>query len=413
MVTSTLLGALIVALAGLSMGTGAWTLKALRRLQIEHWLFVAMLVGLILVPWLITLLAFPGALAVYREVEPRTLLLANLFALGWGIANVLCGLCFVRIGVALTGGILGGLGLSLGVLIPMIFKASGLFNRTASPGSPAGLTILAGVGVMLAGVVLVSFAGFGRDRLTSRGPTTSGSFLGGFIMAITAGILSAGPNFVFAYSQDPIVSRVCVIKPGQEITVQIGADPRRKETLSVEDDGSIHLASIGRVEIGGMRLLEARRELAEKAQAANFLTDSAVLLDTHSLLATFPVWSIGMLGGAAVNLLFPLYLMWKNRSFHLFRESLLETVLPAIGGLQFCAAIILLGVGSLQLGALGASVGWGIYQATQIVGGQAVGFLSGEWRGIHGTPRHLMFAAIAALLAGAVLVAFGNTRPST
>ena len=57
---------------------------------------------------------------------------ANLFALAWGVANILCGLCFVRIGIALTGGILTGLGVSVGVTLPMIVKGSGLFSEAPS-----------------------------------------------------------------------------------------------------------------------------------------------------------------------------------------------------------------------------------------------------------------------------------------
>ena len=48
--------------------------------------------------------------------------------MSWGIANVLCGLCFVRIGVALTGAILTGLGASVAVAVPLVFKGSGLFK---------------------------------------------------------------------------------------------------------------------------------------------------------------------------------------------------------------------------------------------------------------------------------------------
>ena len=42
----TLLGGLIVAVAGLTMGSGAWTLKVLRKMTFEHWLLLGMLIGL-------------------------------------------------------------------------------------------------------------------------------------------------------------------------------------------------------------------------------------------------------------------------------------------------------------------------------------------------------------------------------
>ena len=48
-----------------------------------------------------------------------------------------------------------------------------------------------------------------------------------------------------------------------------------------------------------------------------------------------------------------------------------------IGG-QFCLAIALGGKGMVLLGVFGASVGAGIQQAMQMIGGQGLGFISGE-----------------------------------
>jgi hypothetical protein len=45
----------------------------------------------------------------------------------------------------------------------------------------------------------------------------------------------------------------------------------------------------------------------------------------------------------------------------------------------------------------------------QMLGGQTVGFASGEWRGITGTPRHQMYLAIGVLIAAAMIMAYGNT----
>jgi len=61
------------------------------------------------------------------------------------------------------------------------------------------------------------------------------------------------------------------------------------------------------------------------------------------------------------------------------------------------------------VGALGASVGWGIFQALQIMGGQALGFASGEWHGILGSPRYQMYIAIAILILATVIMGYGNS----
>ncbi len=62
-----------------------------------------------------------------------------------------------------------------------------------------------------------------------------------------------------------------------------------------------------------------------------------------------------------------------------------------------------------MLGALGASIGVGIQQAMQMVGGQGTGFISGEWRGVHGKPRLQMYASIALLIIAAFIMAYSKT----
>jgi L-rhamnose-H+ transport protein len=91
------------------------------------------------------------------------------------------------------------------VTLPMIVKGSGLFQDAASPTSPAGLAVLAGVAVMLVGVVFAALAGFGRDRTLQKQEQRSGSFFGGLIMTIIAGVLSCGMSLSFVYGQGPIV----------------------------------------------------------------------------------------------------------------------------------------------------------------------------------------------------------------
>ena len=51
---------------------------------------------------------------------------------------------------------------------------------------------------------------------------------------------------------------------------------------------------------------------------------------------------------------------------------------------------------------------FGIQQAMQIVGGQSVGFLGGEWYGVHGLPRRRMYLAILIFLLACTIMAFGN-----
>jgi len=223
----------------------------------------------------------------------------------------------------------------------MIVKGSGLFKDAPSITSPAGLTVLAGVGVMVIGVVFAACAGFGRDQVLQKEQKRSGSFLGGLIMTVVAGVLSCGIGLSFVYGQGPIVA-----------------------ALKHEGAGDIP--------------------------------------------STFAVWAVGLAGGSILNIIYPCFLLTKNKSWGVLGASSKEFVLAAIIGVNFAVGIVLMGNGMLMLGTLGASVGFGIQQATQMLGGQGLGFISGEWKGVFGTPRHRMYIAIGLLIVAAIIMACGN-----
>jgi L-rhamnose-H+ transport protein len=344
----TLLGVLLVTLAGLGTGTIAWPMKLIRRQRFEHYWFISMFVSLVLVPWLVVVCCVPRPMEVYAEVGWRPILLCNLFSIGWGIANVLYGVCVLRIGAALTGAVLSGLGVAAGVMLPMVLKGSGVFSQAPDLTSKPGLVILSGVVVILAGVVLSTLAGFGRDRLLRKdsqndsvAKRTSGSFLTGLAMAVAAGLLSAGIALGFVYAQDPIVAAV--------------------------------------------------RSRGGTAIPANMA-----------------VWAIGLIGGAAINIGYPAWLMTKRRSWGMLFVSARDAALALALGLQLILAVALMGKGMLLLGVAGAAIGFGIQQALQLLGNQAVGFLSGEWRGIGGRPLQQMHVAILVLLAAVAVLAVGQ-----
>ncbi len=402
-------GVAVVALGGLVMGSGAWPFKLMRTFQFEHWWFVGMLVGLVIMPWTITLLGCPGALEGLGNVPLGAILKANVFAFGWGIANVLCGLCFVRIGVALTGAILAGLGVSIGAIVPLVFKGSGLFKGAPDIDSTAGITVLAAVAVMLAGVVTAAFAGFGRDRELEKAERPSGGFLGGLIMTVIAGVLSTGTAFTFIYSQHPIVSNLSIVAAESSVAVAVDGRKDLSGSFRVGADGTVALSDSVSVSIGGLRASKAADRIAERIGLVNDPEAPAVKVDTGSIPANFGVWAVGLMAGAFVNLAYAAYLLTKKRTWGVFAGQGKELALAVVIGINFSVAVALMGKGMLLLGALGGSVGWGIQQAMQMTGSQGLGFLSGEWRGVHGRPRNLMFLAIAILMVAAAIMAIGNS----
>lgn len=441
------LGLLFVVLGGLIMGAGAWPMKLMRTFQFEHWWFLSMLVGLVIGPWAITLIFFPQTLDILREpVVQKALITANILALCWGVANILCGLCYVRIGIALTQAILSGLGASVVVVTPMIFKASGQFKDAPDITSTSGLIVLSGVAVMMIAVVLASLAGFGRDRALQKLQNTSGSFLVGLIMTIIAGVTSAGLWLAFAYCQGPIQSRICIVEPGTKIDLTVEkkiklcekyvllkdgklapntektaptdktSNPDAAEkiakalssTYPVSASGEVELPGLGSVGVAGLSAKAAGDKIAKLLDVPQSETDETVKVTVSNGLSILPVWALGAFSGAMLNLLYPAFLMTRKKSWGVLLTNWKEVGLTIIMGIQTILALTLPGKGMVMLGALGAAIGGGIQQAMQMAGGQGTGFISGEWRGVYGKPRMQIYASIALLILASFIMAIAK-----
>ena len=197
-------GLLVAGLGGTSAGALSWPMKLMKKFKFEQTWFPGMLFGLFVLPWVVTLLFCPDAMEVFQSLDPGIIIKSNLFSLAWGIGNVLLGISLVRIGASLSFAILSGVGIPLGVIVPMIFKGSGRFQEAADLNSPTGMVILGATALMLVGVVFVALAGFGRDKILKKDDERSGGFFGGLVMCVISGICSVGPAFAFIYSQAPI-----------------------------------------------------------------------------------------------------------------------------------------------------------------------------------------------------------------
>lgn len=341
---TTLTGIILVVSAGLLIGSMSWPMKVCPNLSFGHMWLTGMVAGLLIAPWTLSLLAVPDLFGAYAQVPLATLLKANFFSLAWGIANILFGISVTRIGASLSMAILTGIGASLGVTLPMILKGSGLFAGAPSLFSTPGAVVLAGVAIMLGGVMLCARSGRLRESAAGASTARRGSYTANMLIITLCGVLSAGISFTFIFSQDEIVRAVSAK----------GAGP---------------------------------------------------------VAANASVWAIALLAGMAVNVVYPAILIAREGSWAKFVQHPGQIFLSALIGIQFFAGVLLMGQGMLALGVLGASVGFGMSQGMQIVGGQILGFLSGEWLGAPLKARSLILAALVLLLAAAVILALANTLP--
>ena len=324
--------------AGTAVGLSIAPIKLMGRYRFEHWAFVHALLALVVLPWGLAFALCPDLSGALRVLPVAVYLKANLWSLAWGVANVLCGLCFVRIGMSLTMGLLTGVGLPVGILLPMVVKGSGQFASAPALVSRVGFEIMGLTLLLMVAVAWMAQAGYGRERVLGRSGRTGGSFSAGLAMAIASGVLQAGLSFAFVYSQGPLM----------------------------------------------------------KALAVRGANDAG---------AVAAVWAATLPGGAAVNALFPLWLMSRRRNGAVLL-SVRDFCLCVVRAALFVGFLVCMGAGMRKMGSLGASLGFGLYQGFQIVSAQGVGTVAGEWRGVPHRIRLRMVGSVILLLAAVSALAF-------
>jgi len=182
---------LIFICAGTMNGSFALPSKHLQNWSFQRvWLNYSVWAFLIFPCLLLTLLA-PSAWEVYFQAPPTLLMIilagGFLFAIGQ--------ICFSRalqsIGLSLGFVINISIGTALGSLIPLILLHSGEVVTLQ------GITTIAGVAIIIIGVLFSYIAGLKRDAGKTNQVSQKGYFLGVFF-AVLAGLFSAGQNITFS-----------------------------------------------------------------------------------------------------------------------------------------------------------------------------------------------------------------------
>jgi L-rhamnose-H+ transport protein len=179
----------LVIFASIFQGSFGLGMKFMAPLKWEAWWLVHATVAMLLFPLAWALLVVPDLFGIIASVPTNVLFLAMLFGFLWGIGGIMFGKSVPYIGMSLTYGIVMGLASSVGSLIP-------LFQIEGASSVPAFPYILAGVAVMLIGVVITAYAGILRDKQSKENKVKNLKL--GLFIAITSGVLSALLNVGFA-----------------------------------------------------------------------------------------------------------------------------------------------------------------------------------------------------------------------
>ena len=141
------------------------------------------------------------------------------------------------------------------------------------------------------------------------------------------------------------------------------------------------------------------------------LMAAAETLGSGKTFASNSIWAIALGGAFIVNTAYCGWLVNKNRSWAKFSEQgtgkyFLYTL---IMGILWGGAIEYYGMATANLGKLGPSIGWAVFQATAIFAANILGILTGEWKGVGKKSLTLMIIGLIVLLVGICVLGFANT----
>lgn len=187
-------GIVLLVIAGVMNAAFAIPMKFTRKWAWENTWAVWSVYALFLMPVIAALVTVRQIGSVYAEAGIESVLLVALCGLAWGVAQVLFGIAVDSIGIALAFAIVLGLSAGIGSLIPLIrLHPNQVF-------APAGMGVIAGVILVVAGVAVCAIAGHKRDKASPKGEAEKKlAFSAGLACAVLSGLGAAAMNFGVAF----------------------------------------------------------------------------------------------------------------------------------------------------------------------------------------------------------------------
>jgi L-rhamnose-H+ transport protein len=343
---STFIGFLLTLIAGTSVGISMWPLKRARTWQWENfWLFYSIF-SLIIVPFGLAFSLLPHLIEVYSSLGIHALLLPFFLGTLWGFAQLGAGICVSRLGLAVAGAVLNGIGAAVGTIIPLFYLHGDMAFQTS------GLLIMAGVALMLIGASFSGWSGYRREHESKQ--------------------RGAGAGF----SQKEVAMR------------------------QTSYSGSAYLLTIGIAIVSGV--LASLTNIA-LAYGGNIM-QRAELQGGRSYWAPFAVWPIVLLGGSIANIGYAVYLTHKNKTWGRFASSLSEPLNPLLAACLWMGGIALYSSGTTFLGSLGISVGFAVFMTAMILSGQIAALLTGEWKLVKRKTFMASIAGVGVLILAVIII---------
>ena len=343
-----LMGVLFHWLGGLASASFYVPYRGVRRWSWEIYWLTGGIFSWLLAPWFFAAIQTEDLLGVLSRTPTPTLLWPVFFGLLWGFGGLGYGLVMRYLGLSLGMAVVLGLCTVFGTLIPPIF--AGDFRQKLLD-TPSGNIILVGLGMTLAGIVIVALAGARKDAALSpeqkAAAVSEFDFRKGIVVAIFAGIMSACFAFGLAAGE-----------PVRPLSAEAGTGP---------------------------------------------------------LWTGLPVLCLVMFGGLITNLAWCAMLIRRNRSAGEWRGGgrgtgaplLRNYLLCAVAGIAWYFQFFFYTMGESQMGSFGFS-SWTLHMASIIIFGTLWGFALREWKDAHPRVRAMVWAGVAILVLATLVIGYGN-----
>ena len=216
-------------------------------------------------------------------------------------------------------------------------------------GTPGGMVIIAGIFVIMLGIIANGKAGLLREKFENKEASEkkdSSVMKTGIIMCVIGGLCAAGFNLSY------------------HVADNIG-----------------HIGTISQEQYGN----------------SPWIARLAVMLPSF-------------IGSGIATVAYFIIQLSKNKTWNNFsaKGSTKNWMLLLIMALVYCTSLIIYGLGAYKLGALGTSVGFAIFQSGCIMVANLLGIFTGEWKNAGDQSKQWLNAGLAVMCIGIVIVAYGN-----
>jgi len=143
------------------------------------------------------------------------------------------------------------------------------------------------------------------------------------------------------------------------------------------------------------------------------LQQQALSLGASTSMASNAIWSLALTSGFVANAGYCVYLLQKNRTWHLFSRANAPGgywLGGSVMGLVCFGSFLAYGTGATALGPLGGIVGWPLFMSMSLITSNFLGALTGEWTGASRRSYGYSLVGIGLLMVAIAVISAGGSR---